>query len=256
MVPIAPNAPIALNPEEARMPPTTDDATLRSTRLALQSVAEHVLSAALHAATGRIGLRRTPGGFGTPPFTVDGGDRQLRVDGTELVRTDGESEQRRPLTTLRDAAALAGIEAGAPVDVYTPSTPLDLDRPLAIDAYAADLLADFYAAVDAALEQLRSDHAGDDPAIVQLWPEHFDLATSIAEVNYGGSPGDDGHARPYLYVGPWNLPEGVAGDRFWNEPFGASTAAVVGAGGGRDGAVADALDFFRAARAHLAELVD
>ena len=30
---------------------------------------------------------------------------------------------------------------------------------------------------------------------MQLWPEHFDLATSIGEVNYGGSPGDAGHDR-------------------------------------------------------------
>ncbi len=26
-------------------------------------------------------------------------------------------------------------------------------------------------------------------------------------MNYGGSPGDDAHAEPYLYVGPWALPE-------------------------------------------------
>ena len=44
-------------------------------------------------------------------------------------------------------------------------------------------------------------------AAVQLWPEHFDLATTIDEVNYGGSPGDDGHPLPYLYVGPWTPPE-------------------------------------------------
>ncbi len=37
--------------------------------------------------------------------------------------------------------------------------------------------------------------------------------------NYGGSPGDDTHPEPYLYVGPW---EARAGDVFWNEPFGAS----------------------------------
>ena len=59
----------------------------------------------------------------------------------------------------------------------------------------------------------------DDPAEIQLWPEHFDLATSFAEVNYGLSPGDADHPWPYFYVGPWSPPP--AGG-FWNEPFGAS----------------------------------
>ena len=56
-----------------------------------------------------------------------------------------------------------------------------------------------------------------EPAIAQLWPEHFDLATTISEVNFGGSPGDGSHPEPYLYVGPWTPREG----EFWNAPFGA-----------------------------------
>ena len=64
-----------------------------------------------------------------------------------------------------------------------------------------------------------TDHVADDPAESQLWPEHFDLATTMAEVNYGCSAGDDGHPWPYLYVGPWSPP---AQGGFWNEPFGAS----------------------------------
>ena len=51
-----------------------------------------------------------------------------------------------------------------------------------------------------------------------LWPEHFDLGISVAGVNYGVSPGDDGIATPYAYVGP---PTPVAG-AFWNQPFGAA----------------------------------
>jgi hypothetical protein len=44
---------------------------------------------------------------------------------------------------------------------------------------------------------------------VQLWPEHFDLATELGaeaagrRAGYGGSPGDELHAEPYLYVVPW-----------------------------------------------------
>ena len=36
-----------------------------------------------------------------------------------------------------------------------------------------------------------------------LWPEHFDLAIDVDEVNYGVSPGDGYHGAPYAYVGPW-----------------------------------------------------
>jgi len=50
-----------------------------------------------------------------------------------------------------------------------------------------------------------------------LWPEHFDLGIAVDEVNYGISPGDDGHATPYAYVGPWTQRTGP----FWNAPFGA-----------------------------------
>ena len=82
--------------------------------------------------------------------------------------------------------------------------------------------------------------------MVQLWPEHFDLATTVSGVNYGGSPGDAGHPTPYLYVGPYTPPTPDGG--FWNEPFGASVdlAAV--------GSPADALAFFREGRARAAEL--
>jgi hypothetical protein len=48
-----------------------------------------------------------------------------------------------------------------------------------------------------------------------LWPEHFDIAITRADVNYGVSPGD-GH--PYAYVGP----HGARRGSFWNAPFGAA----------------------------------
>ncbi|ETK32290.1 hypothetical protein [Microbispora sp. ATCC PTA-5024] len=51
-----------------------------------------------------------------------------------------------------------------------------------------------------------------------LWPEHFDLAVTLDEVNYGISPGDGHLPEPYAYVGPWTPRTGP----FWNAPFGAS----------------------------------
>jgi len=231
--------------------PTAAPDHLRATRLALQAVAEHVLAAALHQATGHIGLRAGPGGITTPPFPWSGpagepAERTIAVVGTELVVRDGVQERRAPLTTLRAAGELAGITPGAPSDVYTPATPLTLDAQLPVDPAAAARLAAWYALVAGALarfgdEATATGHA--EAPIVQLWPEHFDLATSIDEVNYGGSPGDDAHPVPYLYVGPWTLP--APADEFWNEPFGASRA---------EGAVAtvdDAVAFFREGRTRL-----
>jgi len=194
---------------------------LVQTRQSLHAVAEQVLAAARHRATGRIGLRVTPGGFGTPPFPGPDGERRITIEGTDLVVRTGAQERRAPLTTVAAAAELVGIEPGAPADVYAPATPFEPTRPLSIDPTAADRLASFFAVVDQALVRLRGDDATESEA--QLWPEHFDLATTIDEVNYGGSPGDDGHLLPYLYVGPWSLPDD--GDPFWNEAFGASTTA-------------------------------
>jgi hypothetical protein len=54
-----------------------------------------------------------------------------------------------------------------------------------------------------------------------LWPEHFDLGIALDEVNYGVSPGDNGHPLPYAYVGPWTPREG----EFWNASFGAVRTA-------------------------------
>src|SRR5216684_2401986 len=117
-------------------------AHLAATRAAWHRVAEHVLAAARYAATGHIGLVPAPGGFRTPPFGAD--RRFLAVDGAELVASDVAGTRRTPLTTIRAAAAFAGITPGAPAQVYTPATPLDLDRPLTIDPGAARLLLDWY----------------------------------------------------------------------------------------------------------------
>ena len=103
---------------------------------------------------------------------------------------------------------------------YTPGPMPDIDEPLSVDADAAAFLAEVTAIGYAALVILSAHYVEDEPAEIQLWPEHFDLATQFAEVNFGLSPGDERHDRPYVYVGPWNLPP-PEGD-FWNEPFGAS----------------------------------
>lgn len=220
-----------------------DPNPLVETRLALQSLAEHVLCAARHAATGRIGLVPAPGGFATPPFPSEAGDRTVAVEGLELVVTDDRGERRAALTTVGAAAALMGIEPGAPTEVFTPTTPLAPDAPLAIDPDAAARIAGWYALAGDALAAFRSEVADLDPGEVQLWPEHFDVAFPAGEVNWGASPGDATSVEPYLYVGPWSPPEPDGG--YWDAPFGATCSGL-----DVDGVDA-ALAFFREGRRRL-----
>ena len=157
-----------------------------ATRLVLHELAASVVSPARREANGKIGLRYTRGGFGTPFF---GEDRQVRVEGTELVSVELGQETRR--------------------------------EPLGVDADAARSLGDWYGFAASVLEELRAgaDAQLTDPARVQLWPEHFDVALELgredagARAAYGCSPGDEQHPEPYLYVGPWVAPEAGA---LWN----------------------------------------
>jgi hypothetical protein len=215
-------------------------ARLAATRDGLHRVAEHLLAAARYAASGEIGLVPAPGGFRTPPFGPDG--RFLAVDGTDLVLAAG-TIRRTALTTIRAAAAFAGVTPGAPARVYPPATPLDLDEPLVIDPRAARLLAEWYQLGAEALSRFAAEVPGDRPSAVVLWPEHFDVGITAAAINYGASPGDGHITDPYLYVGPPLPPPGDPA--FWNAPFGAARTFR------QIGTVAEATAFFREGRARI-----
>ncbi|MGA8248055.1 MAG: hypothetical protein WB797_14225 [Nocardioides sp.] len=176
---------------------------LKRTRLSLHGVAELVLAGPQYAAHHDIRLRVTPGGFGT----VTGPD--LRVDRLELVTPSA----RLPLDgSFAGLARAAGVEARALRDVYAAGPEVRPDDLVVIDPDAADLVLDAFAVGDAGLRAFAPDL---EPV---LWPEHFDLAITQGEVNYGVSPGDAHVAEPYAYVGPW-APR--TGD-FWNTEFGAA----------------------------------
>jgi hypothetical protein len=162
-------------------------ATFTETRVALHQVAEAVVSPA-RKPENEIALRYTRGGFGTPFFEEDGMDCQVRVEHGVLVRQRGMEETTEPM-------------------------------PGEVDLAAASALGDFYGFACSVLEQLRADESDGDPSLVQLWPEHFDIAFELGSeaeghrANFGASPGDDDHDEPYIYVGPWTAE--VSGE-LWN----------------------------------------
>jgi hypothetical protein len=144
----------------------------------------------------------------------------LRIDGTHLVVLAGDEERWHPITTASELAVAAGTSLGPPEGSYEAHSALDPNAALPVDAVAAGQFADWFALVAEALEAVRRRHPDQRPSLVQLWPEHFDVACTIEQVNLGGSPGDDDHREPYLYVGPWSPRRGP----FWNEPWGASAS--------------------------------
>jgi len=207
---------------------------VNSTRDALHRIGTHVLARARHDATGRFGLRATPGGFGTPAF----GDAAevLRVSGDGLVRERHGHASTIPLhgATLADLAAFAGVDLSTPFEAGEDTPELgDPHALISVDAAEVARLADWWDLGWRVLDTVVA--AGRDAMAIQLWPEHFDAGTSVAvgendRCNLGASPGDGFSDEPYLYVGPnTSIRPGDAG--YWNAPFGAvlSRSDVAGA---------------------------
>jgi len=212
---------------------------LVTTRHSLHRAAEHVLAAALKRATGQIALVAAPGGVATPPLP-DG--TVLSLLGPDVVVARADDVRRERLTTVRAAAAFAGTEPGFPWTKHPPATPEDADAVLDVDDASAAVLDDWFGLGDRTLAAWSAELPAGEPSAAQVFPEHFDLAITAGEVNYGFSPGDEAQPLPYVYVGPWAPP---TQDDFWNAAFGAyRTIEQVG---GLDAA----LGFLRAARARL-----
>ncbi len=176
---------------------------LSATRRALHAVAELLIAGPQYRSDGDIRLAARPGGFGgwigpTPA-----------VSGTDLITPTG----RFPLRgNINDLARRAGITPRALRDVYTDGPDFALDEPIEVTGSATDVLLRSFTDGDAALRLL------DPKQVPTLWPEHFDIGITVAEVNYGVSPGDAAIGEPYAYVGPWQVPSGP----FWNQSFGAA----------------------------------
>lgn len=197
------------------------------TRATLHLLATHVLGRRRYDVSGRFGLRATPNGFGTPAFGEE--PEVVRIAGVTLVHEVGAGTSRLPIagSTLRHLASFVGADIDAEFSVGN-ETPVveDPDAPLTLQPESTATLAQWYSLAWQVLDSFL-DAVGpeSEPATIQLWPEHFDAATTIAlsgdeHVNVGFSPGDSFEDGPYAYVGPWSSRR--PGDPgFWNAPFGA-----------------------------------
>src|ERR1700734_596365 len=175
---------------------------LAATRRSLHGVAELVLAGPQYRATGKLRLGVVAGGIATttltPPLLVDGS----RVAGGEGVTAVISGR------TPRAIGAELGVDIGRPVGLYADGSGVGPDEALALDPGQAGLIMGALALGHDALTAF----AGESPV---LWPEHFDVAVRVHDMNFGVSPGDGFSAEPYAYIGVASAP---AGDRFWNAP--------------------------------------
>jgi hypothetical protein len=129
--------------------------------------------------------------------------------------------------SLGEAAKATDVDLGQPFSVGRDTLPVgDADAPLGVDDAAARALGTWFgfgsAVLDAAVTSL-SDTAA--PAVVQVWPEHFDAGVDVSVnppggLTIGASPGDGHVPEPYLYVQPWS-DERPGSPEYWNAAFGA-----------------------------------
>lgn len=200
-----------------------------STRRQLRGLAESLIAGPQYRAAGTVRLAVRPDGF-------VGVSLPLAVSGTDFVWQDGSA----PLTGRPDALAdAAGVGYGPPDGVYEIDDPLAADAVLDVDPAAADRIHRSLYAGGYALKQVLPER---HPV---LWPEHFDVAVTEDEVNYGVSAGDSYHPTPYAYVGPWTPRTGP----FWNAPFGAVWS--LDPTGDVDQLAAGVADFLERGRAEL-----
>jgi len=204
-----------------------DQENLSTTRTNLHRVCAHVLGRRRFEVSGRFGLRAGPLGITTPAFGE--APEVVRIFRTTLVHEVGGSASRTSVkgSTLRELAGFVGVDLGKPFSSGEETPPVgDVDAPIELSDEGSKTISDWFAfgwgVLDTVLAALPERS---EVSTIQLWPEHFDAATTVTApgadpVNLGFSPGDSFEQEPYLYVGPWGA-ERPGDVSFWNAPFGA-----------------------------------
>jgi len=183
---------------------------LRRAREALHAVGEWLLAGPQYERAGTIRLQVSSGVVSTK-------DNLVSMTSREVVSRLGAEELRAPIRgSVGKIGAALGITPSVPADLYPDHADLGPDDSLdASERDVAELLR-WLALGQSALRLVAPDQT---PV---LWPEHFDVAITQREVNFGVSLGDSFHEQPYAYVGPWAPRSGA----FWNAPFGAVRVAT------------------------------
>ena len=189
-------------------------------RRALHQLAFFAVAPKRFAETGKLALRYTHRGFGTPFFGVD---EQIRVEGDRLVHQQSDGVKSAPITTLVAAADFLSIPYRDVWfdDFHDPLSPVGADIELAVDSASTAALGNWFGFGVSVLEEARRTPEAEDVGRAQLWPEHFDVAIEMGSydrgqrASYGASPGDEAHPQPYLYVAAWG--EIDRSDPFWND---------------------------------------
>ena len=191
-----------------------------TTRQALHQIGFFAVAPKRFAETGKLGLRYTRLGFGTPFF---GEDEQVRVESGNLAYQRRDAVTMKSVASVGEACEFLGIPYRETWfdGFHDPLAPVGPDVPLDIDPKAADAIGDWFGFTTLVLERLRRTPGAVDVARVQLWPEHFDPAVELGSqdnghrASYGASTGDDAHPEPYLYVAAWADID--RSDPFWND---------------------------------------
>jgi hypothetical protein len=198
-----------------------------TTRTSLHVIATHVLGRRRFAVSGHFGLRASPDGLTTPAFGPE--PEVVRTAGPDLIHEVGSACRSMPM----DGATLAELAAFVQADLaadYSPGAGAPAvgspDEPMHLVEEDLDVLYGWFDLGTRALDVVtRGPGSVPGWATTQLWPEHFDVGSSLdlgsgRGVNLGFSPGDGFSGTPYAYVGPWG-PERPGQADYWNAPFGA-----------------------------------
>ncbi len=193
-------------------------------RRALHQVAFFAVAPKRYSATGKLGLRYTHRGFGTPFFQgPDGGDEQVRVEGDLIVHQTAEVVRTEAITTPGAAARFLELEYRDVWfdDFHDPLEPVGPDTVLTVEPLVADAIGAWFGFATHLLELARRTPEATEVSRVQLWPEHFDPAFEMApseddsRASYGASAGDSAHPEPYFYIAAWGSID--RSDPFWND---------------------------------------